>query len=88
MATFSLFPICTKSRSLTVEKARQIPIAHELVDQNVLALLDAVSDQINKISMVQPTKQNYLGTKEDRGDHHIPRFIKSQLLQYQLLYTG
>jgi hypothetical protein len=48
---------------LTVQKARQIPVAHELVNQNVLAFFDAISNQIDKISMMQPTKQNYLQAK-------------------------
>jgi hypothetical protein len=37
---------------LTVQKARQIPVAHELVNQNVLAFLHAISNQIDKISMM------------------------------------
>jgi hypothetical protein len=50
---------------LTIEKARQIPVAHELVNQNVLAFFHAVSNQINKISVMQPTMQNDLQTKKE-----------------------
>jgi hypothetical protein len=53
------------SSILTIEKARQIPVAHELVNQNVLTFFDAISNQINKISVMQPTKQDYLQTKKE-----------------------
>lgn len=49
--------------SLTVQKCCQIPVAHVLIHQNVLTFFHAISNQINKISMMQPTKQNYLQTK-------------------------
>jgi hypothetical protein len=49
--------------SLTIQKPCQTPIAHELINQNVLPFFHTIPNQINKIPVMQPTKQCNLQTR-------------------------
>lgn len=46
--------------NLTIQEACQTPITHELIYEHALIFIYTISNQIYKIPVMQPAKQNYL----------------------------